>query len=158
MSLPLITGEFRCGGDPELRFTPSGMAVCEVRLVAGSKKKDGDEWVDDKTSWYTAVAFKQQAEAVAESLQSGMLVTCTGRSHNEEWTDNEDKKRVTAKILIDQIGPSVKWDSARVIKNERQQQGGGNRQQQGGGNQQRSNQRPPDNDPWRTSPDDEPPF
>lgn len=147
--LPQVTGEFRVATDPELRFTPSGVAVCNMRAVASSRKKNAqDEWVDDKTCWVSLVGFKQQAENMAESFEKGNLVVVVGRIETNEWTDKDDNKRISFNLLVDSIGPAVKWDAARVVKVDRQS-----------GESSQSKSAPAD-DPWAGSPpqDDEPPF
>ena len=82
MALPTVTGEFRVVEDPELRFSPNGVAVGTVRLVASSRKKNEqtDEWEDDKILWVTGTAFKQFAEKTKTGcpvLSKQKLKTCS---------------------------------------------------------------------------------
>jgi single-strand DNA-binding protein len=146
--LPSINGEFRTATDPNLRFTPSGMAVCEIRAVATSRKKnDRDEWVDDKTCWVTLVAFKKLAENMAESIAKGELIVVNGRLQTEDWEDKDGVKRTSLKVLLDTIGPSIAFNPARTIKSERPSGGGG------------ESKAPAGEDPWAPAPkEDEPPF
>lgn len=152
MALPAISGEFRLGADPDFRYAASGVAVCSLRAVASSRKKQDDgSWVDDKTTWVTLTAFKQMAENCAESLSKGDLVTVTGRLHVEEWEDKDGGKRITPKIILDSIGPALQFASAKVSKVARSEPGRANGQSNGG-------------DPW-TKPaanagaaTDDPPF
>jgi single-strand DNA-binding protein len=147
VSLPQVHGEFRIGADPELRFAPSGVAVCKARAVASSRKKtEGGEWVDDKTCWVYLVGFKRMAENMAESLEKGHLVTVIGKVSTDEWEDREGNKRTSINVVVDSIGPAITWDPARVMKGERQQGGGGGQQQQSS----------PQEDPWATGPSSEP--
>lgn len=150
MALPIVTGEYRLMEDPTLRFSPGGQAVCNMRLVADSKKKQGDDWVDDKVFFIKATAFGRLGENCAESLTKGTLVEVSGRIQTEQWEKDGEKKSAPA-IIVDRIGPSLKWDTATVNKVERSG-GGGQRQQSGGQSEP---------DPWAT-PDppqvDEPPF
>src|SRR5690348_6113573 len=98
--LPIVTGEFRAAADPNLRFAPSGTAVCDVRAVASSRKKQGDEWVDDKTCWVRLTGFKRVAENMAESIEKGDLITVTGKVSTDEWEDKEGQKRTTVNIVV----------------------------------------------------------
>lgn len=149
--LPQVSGEFRCVADPELRFTPSGVAVGKVRAVASSRKKDEatGEWADDKVCWINVVTFKQQAENVIESLKKGDLFVLTGRLQTEEWEDKEGNKRTSIEVVADNIGPSTRWAPARHVATDRREGG----QQQSGG----------DDTKWESTggdaaPSDEPPF
>lgn len=118
MTLPNITIEGRAVADPELRFASSGTAVCNVRLVASSRKKEGDEWVDDKAFWINVKFFNKMAENVAETVTKGMEIVVSGRIHTEEW-EVDGNKRSAPVVLADAVGPSLKWDAARIIKAER---------------------------------------
>ena len=153
--LPTISGEFRLGGDPELRYTPNGAAVCNVRAVATSRRKNPqtDQWEDDKQTWVTLQAWNKSAENIAESLSKGDLVSVVGKLHVEEWEDNDGNKRITPKILIDAIGPSLSFATAKVTKAQRS--GGQQTDPWAGANSAQA----PAEDPWNTSPQsDEPPF
>lgn len=159
--LPTISGEFRLVDDPELRFTPSGKAVVEVRLVASKRKKDGDDWVDDKTCWINAVAWQEVAENIAESLSKGDLVEVRGALYTESWEDKDGNKRSTMKIQLYGIGPALARATAKVSKTERSTGGGGDDPWSGGSSP--TNQGPRQSnqeDPWAPGPppSDEPPF
>lgn len=80
MRLPTLTGEFRLGQDPELRFTPSGKAVCSLSMIATeSKKNDRGEWEDgESTPWIRVSLWDQAAEEAAEVFQKGDRVLATG--------------------------------------------------------------------------------
>jgi len=144
--LPDVSGEFRVGADPDLRFAPSGVAVTKIRAVASSRKKQDDgSWVDDKTCWVNLVGFKKVAENMAESFQKGDLVIVNGRLQVEEWEDNDGNKRTSVDIIVNNMGPSVSFNPARPVRTERASNSGG-----GGGNS---------NSTWETPPQsDEPPF
>lgn len=140
--LPAVAGEFRLAADPELRFSPGGVAVGNVRLVASSRKKEGDEWVDDKTCWIDGVCFKQMAENVAEHLRKGDTVVVTGKIQTESWETKEGEKRSKIALVIDSIGKNERWNDGK--KAERTTSGAG---------------APAAEDPWATSAaPDEPPF
>lgn len=142
--LPVVHGEFRCVDDPELRFTPSGKAVATVRLVANSRKKEGDEWVDDKVCWLRLTAFGVQAENLAEAVKKSSLITVLGKLQTEEWEDREGNKRQTYSVLADSIGPSLQKYESSGRKAERSSSSRG------------------DDDPWAAPSEDtksdEPPF
>lgn len=150
--LPAVNGEFRLGSDPELRFTPGGVAVCDVRAVATSRKKVDGEWVDDKECWLTLVGFKEQAENMAESFEKGNAVVVMGRLQMETWEDKEGGKRTTFKVLIDAIGPATRWNPARTIKLDRKDSGSS--RSSGSGSSEGGQ-----DDPWAAPKQDyEPPF
>jgi single-strand DNA-binding protein len=153
--LPTVTGEFRVATDPELRFTPSGMAVCKMRAVTSSRKeepKGSGNWVDDKQCWVTITCFKQMAENMAESFEKGHLVTVTGRLQTEDWEDKDGGKRTTIELVPYHLGHSITWDASKTVKAQTQRESSA----------QRSSS--PSEDPWAVSPggggsqSDEPPF
>lgn len=133
--LPKVTGEFRAASDPTLRFTPSGMAVAEFRIVADKKKKDDStgQWVDDKVCWLSCVTFKKQAENVAESIVKGTLVTVTGNLQTENYETKEGEKRQKYVVVADNVGVALTWEPAKTVST------------------QRSSSPSPAEDPWQTS-------
>lgn len=152
--LPTVTGEFRAGADPTLRFAPSGVAVSELRAVASSRKKDEDgKWVDDKSVWVTITTFRQLAENVAETITKGDLVVVSGKLQVEEWEDKDGAKRTSVKVIADHIGPALAYATAKVSKTERRESGG---------SQQQTPQGQDHGDPWAapasTTQTEEPPF
>jgi single-strand DNA-binding protein len=146
--LPTITGEFTVVADPELRFTPSGAAVANIRAVANKKKKNEQtgEWVDDKHCWVNLTAWNQMAENVAESIVKGMKVVVTGRLETRDYETSDGQKRISVDVEIFEIGPSLRFATAKVTKAERR-------------SAESTGSRPPAEDTWATSPsNDEPPF
>ena len=115
MALLRTHGEVRLGTEPELRFTPAGMAVCSVRAVSSQRKKVNDEWVDDKTTWTTLVAFGQLAEHMVETVHAKDLVVVDGRLSVEDW-ESGDKKGTSVSVLLDSIGPSLSYATAEVTQ------------------------------------------
>jgi single-strand DNA-binding protein len=145
--LPSITGEFRAVDDPELRFTPSGQAVANLRIVANSRKKNKDtgEWEDDKVVWLNLTAWGQMAENVAESVTKGTLITVKGRLETRAYETREGEKRQSFDVTADEVGVSLARDAAKVLKAERSSGGG--------------TSATPKSDPFGTPPqEDEPPF
>jgi single-strand DNA-binding protein len=131
MSLPALSGVGRLTDDPELRFTPSGAAVCKVRLAFNSRKKQGDEWVDGDVFYVDGTVWKQEAEHVAESLQRGAEVFVSGRLKTRQYETREGEKRSAVELLVDAIGPTLKYATAKVQKMARSS-GGGQPAQSGG--------------------------
>lgn len=109
--LPNVTIEGRVVADPELRFSPSGVAVGSMRIVAASRKQNPEtkEWEDDKTLWMNVSCFKTLAENVAESVAKGDMVVVTGRIFTDEWTSPEGEKRSAVKMNADTVSVSLQW-------------------------------------------------
>ncbi|HUF94975.1 MAG TPA: single-stranded DNA-binding protein [Acidimicrobiia bacterium] len=105
--------------DPELRFTPSGVAMAKVRFAVNRRWRGQDgEW-QEQTSFFTGTVWREQAETVAESLQKGTRVIVTGRLEQRSWETDEGDKRSVVEIQIDEIGPSLRWATATVNKTQR---------------------------------------
>lgn len=155
--LPIVKGTFRLVDDPELRFTPGGKAVASVRLVADKKKKEGEEWVDDKVCWLRGTAWERMAENIAESFQKGDLVIVEGSLETRSY-EVEGEKRQSYDVNIFEIGPSIKWRPAKIERTERSGAGSAASQQAGGGQGQQAPASPAA-DPWATpAQGEEPPF
>ncbi|MCZ6662812.1 MAG: single-stranded DNA-binding protein [Actinobacteria bacterium] len=105
--------------DPELRFTPSGVALAKIRMAVNRRwrGKDG-EWQED-TSFFNGTVWREQAESAAESLQKGARVIVTGRLEQRSWETDQGDKRSVVEIQIDEIGPSLRWATATVNKTAR---------------------------------------
>jgi single-strand DNA-binding protein len=114
--------------DPELRFTPSGVAMAKIRLAVNRRWRDqSGEW-QENTSFFTGTVWREQAEQVAESLQKGARVIVTGRLEQRSWETEQGEKRSVVEVQIDEIGPSLRWATATVNKTQRQDgwsEGGG---------------------------------
>lgn len=116
--LPVAGEEFRIATDPNLSFTPSGIATLRLTLVTNSRKKVGDEWVDDKVLWVRGTVWRDMAQHAAETLEKGMLVIVTGKFHTDEW-EQDGQKRSALAMNIENIGPSLRWNAFRKIEAER---------------------------------------
>lgn len=125
--------------DPELRFTNSGMAVGRCTVAYSKRKGDSEQ-----TSFFDVVCFREMAENMAESLSKGMRVVVTGEIQQNSWENDQGEKRSKIEILADDVGPSLRWASAEVQRNERREgdfvPGGGNQQARSGGGGQGGNQ------------------
>jgi single-strand DNA-binding protein len=158
MSLPTLSGVGRLTDSPELRFTPSGKAVCKLRLAFNSRRKNPQtqEWEDGDVYYVDGSVWDQEAEHVAESLDRGHEVYVTGRLKSRQYETREGEKRTATELAIDAIGPTLKYATVKVNKIAR---GSESKAAKSGGS----------DDPWSTasagsskaSPssfDDEPPF
>ena len=109
--------------DPELRFTPSGVAMAKVRFAVNRRYQDrNNEW-QEETSFFGGTCWRDMAENVAESLQKGSRVIVTGRLEQRTWETQEGDKRSIIEVRIDDIGPSLRWATANVTRTPRS--GGG---------------------------------
>jgi len=113
--------------DPELRFTPSGAAVAAFRIASTPSRfnKDTSKWEDGESLFLRCSVWRQAAENVAESLQRGMRVIVQGRLKQREWETKEGEKRTSYEIDVDEVGPSLKFATAKVNKTQRGGGGGG---------------------------------
>ena len=134
--------------DPELRFTPSGAAVANFRIASTPRTfdKQSNEWKDGDALFLSCSVWRQAAENVAESLQKGMRVVVQGNLRSRQYETREGEKRTVFEIQVDEVGPSLKYATAKVTRTQRS---GGS--PYGGGGQQGGGQAgPSDNDPWAT--------
>jgi len=122
MSLPQLVGVGRATADPELKFSANGVAICTVNLAFNSRRKNPStqEWEDGDVFFVRATAFKELAESMAESLTRGTEVVVTGRLKTEQWEDRTSgEKRSAVSLLLDGIGPNLRYATAAVKKVER---------------------------------------
>ncbi len=105
--------------DPELRFTPSGQAIASFGLAVNRRwqNRQTQEW-EERVSFFDIVCWQQMAENVAESVQKGTRVIVTGRLEQRSWESNGEKKS-KIEIVADEIGPSLRYATAGVTRNER---------------------------------------
>jgi single-strand DNA-binding protein len=158
--------------DPELRFTPSGAAVANFTVASTPRMMDRqtNEWKDGDPLFMRCSIWREAAENVAESLTRGSRVIVTGRLKQRSYETREGEKRTVVELEVDEIGPSLKYATAKVNKASRSGGGGGGFGGGGGGGSRPasnsgSNDAPRD-DPWGSAPasgsfngaDEEPPF
>jgi single-strand DNA-binding protein len=136
--------------DPELRFTPSGAAVANFTVASTPRNFDrnSNEWVDGEAMFLRCSIWRQAAENVAESLQRGMRVVVQGRLKSRSYETREGEKRTVFEIDVEEIGPSLKFATAKVNRTSRQ--GGGGGYSGGGGQGGQGGQSAPADDPWAT--------
>ena len=124
----IITVVGNLTGDPELRFTPSGAAVANFTIASTPRTFDRqtNEWKDGDTLFLNCSVWRQAAENVAESLQRGMRVVAQGRLKARSYETREGEKRTVMELDVDEVGPSLKYATAKVTKTSRSGgQGGG---------------------------------
>jgi len=160
----LITIIGNLSQDPELRFVPSGAAVCNFTVASTPRQFDRttNAWKDGQTLFMRCSVWRDQAEHVAASLQRGMRVIVSGRLTSRSWETKEGEKRTVNELEVDEVGPSLLWAEATVKKTDRGSTGsqgfGGS---QGAGGASFAPQQPAQADPWAStgqSTFDEAPF
>ncbi len=104
--------------DPELRFTPSGVAMAKLRFAVNRRYQRDGEW-QEETSFFGGTVWRDMAENVAESLSKGMRVIVTGKLEQRTWETQDGDKRSVVEVRIDELGPSVRWATATVTKTPR---------------------------------------
>ncbi len=110
--------------DPELRFTPSGQAVATFGLAVNRRwqNRQTQEW-EEATSFFDVTCWQQMAENVSESVQKGTRVIVTGRLDQRSWETEQGEKRSKIEIVADEVGPSLRYATAAVQRNERRDGG-----------------------------------
>lgn len=144
MALPKLCEVGKLWADPELRFTPQGKAVCTLPLVfSKSKKTDNGGWTDDGTFWVRGTVWDKQAENCAETLSKGDKVLVIGELCEREYEDRKTgEKRKSLDLKVFDIGPSIKFNAAKISRADR------GSQQQGA----------PADDPWASTDSSDAPF
>ncbi|WP_029136721.1 single-stranded DNA-binding protein [Nakamurella lactea] len=175
----IITVVGNLTADPELRFTASGAAVANFTVASTPRifDRNSGEWKDQEALFMRCNIWRQAAENVAESLTRGARVVVTGRLKQRSYETKEGEKRTVIELEVDEIGPSLKYATAKVNKVARSDGGGGGYGASGGsgsggysggsggGGGNRGGGAPVD-DPWASAPpagggggySDEPPF
>jgi single-strand DNA-binding protein len=109
--------------DPELRFTPSGLATATLGIAVNRRRQNqGGEW-EEQTSFFNVVCWRDMAENVSQSLQKGARVLVTGRLEQRSYQTQDGEKRSVIEVIADEIGPSLRWATAGVQKNDRREPG-----------------------------------
>ena len=164
--------------DPELRFTPSGAAVANFTVASTPRTFDRNtnEWRDGDAMFLNCAVWRQAAENMAESLQKGMPVIVQGRLKSRSYETREGERRTVFEVDVDEIGPALRYATAKVSRNAGGGGGGGGRSYGGGGQGGQGgggshgddpwatgvsaggNRPQQSNDPWATPQSEEPPF
>ena len=165
--------------DPELRFTPNGAAVANFTVASTPRTFDRqtNEWKDGEALFLRCSVWREAAENVAESLTKGMRVIVQGRLRARSYDDRDGNRRTSWELDVDEVGPALRFATAKVTRAQRggggfgggQQGGGFGGAQQGGGwgGQQQGGGQAAPQDPWSgggggggwdTPSSNEPPF
>ena len=122
-------------GDPELRFTPSGSAVANFTIASTPRTFDrqSNEFKDGETLFMRCSIWREAAENVAESLTKGTRVVVTGRMKSRSYQTKEGENRTVIELEADEIGPSLRYATAKVNRTQRGGGGGGGGGGYGGG-------------------------
>jgi len=107
--------------DPELRYTPNGAALVKFGVAVSRRVKDDatGQWKDAETSFFDVTAWRSLAENVAETLTQGSRVVVVGRLRTNSWETPEGERRSKVEIEAEEIGPSLKWATAKIEKQGR---------------------------------------
>ena len=127
--------------DPELRFTNTGQANVTFGLAVNRRwqNRQTQEW-EEATSFFDVVCWREMAENVSETITRGARVMVAGRLEQRSWETQEGDRRSKVEVVADEIGPSLRWATAQITKNERRGAGdGGGRggSRSGGGGRRR---------------------
>jgi single-strand DNA-binding protein len=171
----IITVVGNLTADPELRFTPSGAPVANFTVASTPRTfdKNSNEWKDGDALFLNCAVWRQAAENVAESLTKGMRVIVQGRLRQRSYETREGEKRTVFECEVEEIGPALKYATAKVTRSSGGSGGGnyssGGSSAGGGGNSSWSNSNSNSNaggqndrsggaDPWASAQSEEPPF
>ncbi len=118
--------------DPELRYTAGGQANANFGVAVNRRwmNRQTNEW-EERVSFFNVVCWREMAENVCESIGKGTRIVVSGRLEQRSWETENGDKRSVVEIVADEIGPSLRWASAQVTKNDRR--GGGDFGGGGGG-------------------------
>ena len=153
--------------DPQLRYTPTGQAVASFRIASTPRFLDRatNEWKDGDALFLSCNVWRQAAENVAESLLRGMRVIVSGRLKQRSYETKEGEKRTVYEVEVDEVGPSLRYASAKVNRSSRATGGTGGQGGYGnsGGGRSASAGSAASDDPWAAEQNDggfsdEPPF
>ena len=106
--------------DPELRFTNTGQANVTFGLAVNRRwqNRQTQEW-EEATSFFDVVCWREMAENVSETITRGARVMVAGRLEQRSWETQEGDRRSKVEVVADEIGPSLRWATAQITKNER---------------------------------------
>lgn len=126
MPLPTITGLWRVGSDPDLKFSPSGVGVCKFRAVASSAKKEADgSWTTTGEIWVTCIAFYELAEHCINTIAKGQQIRLVGQIQNREYDKDDGSKGYALEVLLDAVNPVHVKDGNKPAGGSNTGSGGG---------------------------------
>ncbi|GII87096.1 single-stranded DNA-binding protein [Sphaerisporangium siamense] len=103
-----ITLAGRLASDPEMKFTQSGKAITRFTVVTSRRRKNGDQWEDADTTFWTCTAWDQLAEQIVEHLRKGAAVVVTGQAYQNNW-EKDGEKHSRIEVRVDSAGPNLRW-------------------------------------------------
>ena len=127
--------------DPELRYLTSGTALAQLGVAVNRRYQQNGEWQED-TSFFDVVCWRELADNVSESISKGDRIIVTGRLEQRSWETQDGDKRSKVEIVADEVGPSLRWATARIEKIRRDGPGGGGGNSGGGGYEAPRNEPP----------------
>lgn len=101
--------------DPELRYLTSGTALAQLGVAVNRRYQQNGEWQED-TSFFDVVCWRDLADNVSESISKGDRIIVTGRLEQRSWETQDGDKRSKVEIVADEVGPSLRWATARIEK------------------------------------------
>jgi single-strand DNA-binding protein len=113
--------------DPELRFTPSGVAVANFRLAVNQRLWDGEAWKDGEPSYFRVNVWRDQAEHVNRSLRKGARCVVVGRLRSHSWETPEGQRRSAVEVEADDVAASLRFAAVTVAKPARKTEENGRR-------------------------------
>lgn len=120
--------------DPEIRYTAGGQPNASFGVAVNRRwmNRQTNEW-EERVSFFNVVCWREMAENVAESVSKGTRVVVTGRLEQRSWETENGEKRTVVEIAADEVGPSLRWATAAITRNERRDGFGGGGGGGGGG-------------------------
>jgi single-strand DNA-binding protein len=106
--------------DPELRYTPNGAPVATFGVAVNRRwqNRDSQQW-EESTSFFNVTCWRDLAQNVSESLEKGSRVLVSGRLEQRSWETQTGERRSVVEVVADEVGPSLRWATATVNRNER---------------------------------------
>ena len=143
--------------DPELRYTPNGAAVAAFGVAVNRRwqNRDNQQW-EESTSFFNVTCWRDLAQNVSESLEKGARVVVTGRLEQRSWETQDGERRSVVEIVADEVGPSLRWATAEIQRNERRDGGDGGGWSGGGGGGGSSSRAVGNEPPTNFDPSEEP--
>ena len=142
-----------CDGRKQCRlhvlvFTPAGAPVTTFGVAVNRRwqNRDNQQW-EESTSFFNVTCWRDLAQNVSESLEKGARVVVTGRLEQRSWETQDGERRSVVEIVADEVGPSLRWATAEISKNDRREGGDGGWSGGGGGGRTVSNEPPSSYDP-----------
>jgi single-strand DNA-binding protein len=112
--------------DPELRYTPNGASVATFGVAVNRRwqNRESQQW-EESTSFFNVTCWRDLAQNVSESLEKGSRVVVSGRLEQRSWETQQGERRSVVEVVADEVGPSLRWATATVNRNERHTGDGG---------------------------------